>query len=85
MLQADGGRDAECVAGHDIAHHDLVAGRRRLAGADMAVQQKKERGRIRALFEHCGVAGYPDGARLTQHLGEVLGGEAGKQRQMCDQ
>ena len=42
-------RDAEDLARRDVAHHDLLARRRRLAGAHMAVQQHEEGMRILSL------------------------------------
>jgi len=65
-LQADGFGDAEGLAGRHVTDHDLLAGRRRLAGAHMAVQQHEEGVSVFALLEHRRVLGDPYRAGLAQ-------------------
>jgi len=84
-LQADGFGDAEGLAGRHVTDHDLLAGRRRLAGAHMAVQQHEEGVSVFALLEHRRVLGDPYRAGLAQDHIEVGAGQPHEQGQIRDQ
>jgi hypothetical protein len=85
VLQTHRRRDAEDLAGRDIAHHHLLPGRRGLAGADMAVQQQEEGMGGLALRENLAVSGIARRAGLTQDLGKFCAGKAREHRQIGHQ
>ena len=85
MLQPDRHRDAEGFAGRDIAHHDLFARRRGLAGPYVTVQQHEERMRVLALFEYRAVLRKSHRARFAENLAKFVRGKSRKQRQVGDQ
>src|SRR4029078_9152858 len=72
-------------AGRDITHDDLLAGRRGLGGADVAVPQQEEGLRVRPLRENGAVLVVTGRAGLAQYFLEVLRLEAPEQRQMRNQ
>ncbi len=71
-LQPDRGRNPKAFAGRDIAHHDLFAGRRGLAGAHMTVQQHEEGMGVLALLEYRAVLGKAQRAGLAKDFAELL-------------
>jgi hypothetical protein len=78
--EPDRGRDAEDFTGRDVAHHDLFARRRGLAGAHVTMQQQEKGMGVRALLEHCAVLGVSRGTGLAQNLGELVRAKSPKER-----
>ena len=85
MRQIHGLRDAEQLAGRDIAHDGLLPLRRDLFDAKMAVQQQVEAIRFRALIEDGASLRISNRPRFPQQFVLFGGRKASEHRQVRDQ
>ena len=85
MRQIHGLRDAEELAGRDIAHDGLLPLRRDLFDAKMAVKQEIEAIRFRTLIEDCGALRVSNRTRFPQQLVLLGGRKASEHREVRDQ
>ena len=85
MRQVHRLRDAEQFAGRDVADDGLLALRRGLLDAKMAVQQDEEAIGFRALIEHGAALRIADRTRFPQQFVLFGGRKAGEHRQIGDQ